>query len=89
MGERKERLTLIGLGPRIPLVPVSDFTKQHLTREQWDNAWRLCGPSVERNMNGMRPLPLWKVIASAYLEGLHHGADAMLRQREKGSGDDG
>ncbi len=75
-----ERLTSITLGPRIPLVPISQFSKERLTREQWENAWRLCGPSVERNLNGPRPLQLWQVFASAYLEGLEHGSAA---QREK------
>ena len=63
----------VKFGPPIELVPITHFTKHRLTREQWNNAWRLCGPSAEKNMER---LELWQVIASAYLEGLSHGADA-------------
>ena len=75
----------VHLGPAIPLVPVSDFSKTRLTDEQWRNAWKICGPSVERNFDRRKGqhLELWQVITAAYLEGLHHGSAAALSRREK------
>lgn len=61
----------VRFGPAIPTVPVTRFSRMFLTSEQWEDAWSLCGPSVERNMT---KLELWQVIASAYLEGLQHGS---------------
>lgn len=64
-------------GPEIPVVPVGDFSRMSLTHQQWADAWSLCGPSAAKNMSGGRrggALELWQVIASAYLEGLNHGA---------------
>ena len=72
-----KRSHFVRLGPAIPVVPVGDFSSMKLTTEQWKNAWQLCGPSAERNLTGIRrgrSLELWQVIASAYLEGLQHGA---------------
>lgn len=75
MGKAKSR-HVISFGPPIPLVPIRDFSRQRLTREQWEDLWSICGPSVERNMAGRagRRLELWQIIAAAYLEGLHHGS---------------
>lgn len=64
----------IRFGPAIPVVPVTHFSKHKITEQQWAEVWSVCGPSVERNMAGPRPMELWKVIAAAYIEGLHHGA---------------
>lgn len=74
----------VSLGPAIPVVPVGDFAKFRLTEEQWADAWRVIGPSVERNMSGGRhgPLPLWKIICAAYLEGLHHGSEINSAERD-------
>lgn len=44
-----------------------------------DDLWSLCGPQVEKHM---RTLPLWKVFAVVYFEGLAHGA-AAERERIK------
>lgn len=77
---RSKQPHFMRFGPPIPIVPITHFSKQRLTRDQWADAWSLCGPSVERNMRGgfnRPPLELWKVIASAYLEGLHHGSQLM------------
>lgn len=35
--------------------------------------WQLCGPQVEKHMRG---LPLWKVFALVYFEGVAHGSGA-------------
>lgn len=72
-----KRPYFVTLGPPVPIVPVGDFSRMALTEQQWADAWRLCGPSAAMNMAGgwrRRPLELWQVIASAYLEGLGHGA---------------
>ena len=65
-------------GPSIPVVPIGDFRRMALTPEQWADAWSICGSSAAKNMEGgfrKPPLQLWQVIASAYLEGLQHGAE--------------
>lgn len=67
----------------MPIVPVGDFSRMRLTPDQWSDAWSIVGPSAEMNMRRDRHgrcLELWQVIASAYLEGLQHGAEI---QREK------
>lgn len=61
----------VRFGPAIPTVPVTRFSRTFLTREQWEDAWFLCGPSAERNMTKLEP---WQVVAIAYLEGLQHGS---------------
>lgn len=70
----------VAFGPPIPVVPIGDFSKMRMTEEQFADAWRLCGPTAERNM--LR-LQLWQVIASAYLEGLQHGAEVVIEQQGK------
>lgn len=72
----------VAFGPPIPVVPIGDFSKMSLTDKQWADAWSICGPSAEQNMRRGRrggPLELWQVIASAYLEGLQHGAALAVR----------
>ena len=78
---RTKRPHFVHFGPPIELVPITQFSKMRLTSEQWADAWRLCGPSAEKNM---QRLELWQVIASAYLEGLSHGADSMAAQTNRG-----
>ena len=66
MGERIARI-----GPTVIAdVPASDFDSWPLPLER---IWQLCGPSAERNLAS---LPLWQVIAMAYVEGLQHGSAA-------------
>ena len=80
----KDKRVHVGIGPLVPLVPVGDFTR--LDGALCEDAWQLVGPSVERNLNTMRPTPLWTIFAACYLEGLNHGAGAMrerLRERER------
>ena len=72
----------VALGPAVPIVGIKDFSKMGLSREEWENVWSIVGPSVERNMSGRRALPLWMVIAAAYLEGLQHGS-ALTRSTIK------
>lgn len=71
----------VQFGPAIPIVPITDFTKIGLTKEQMNDLWTLCGPTVERNMQ--RRLELWQVIAMAYLEGLNHGYGVAQRIGER------
>jgi hypothetical protein len=63
------------IGPcTIDSVPIGNFTKVQITREELESLWRLCGPSAERNMSKN---PLWMVIAMAYYEGLSHGVNGV------------
>ncbi|MBZ5761529.1 hypothetical protein LAV84_18565 [Rhizobium sp. VS19-DR104.2] len=63
----------ITFGPDIPLVRAKDFSVMSLTREQWEDVWKVVGPSVEKNMQ--KCVPHWMLIAAAYLEGIHHGSE--------------
>ena len=79
------RLYFARFGPAINIVPVTDFSRMSLTNKQWEDAWKLCGPSAEKNMTGTTkrvPLELWQVIAAAYLEGLHHGHGIATMQAD-------
>ena len=78
----KPRTMLVGLGPAVPAHPVTDFTAERLPKAMLEDAWRIVGPTVERNMNKHHPLQLWQIIAAAYLEGLEHGSE-MERERRK------
>lgn len=74
-------------GPPMPLVPMSDFSKMKLSKEDMARAWQICGPSIEINMRrgfGRRGLELWEVMVCAYLEGLQHGYGIAVERMEKG-----
>lgn len=60
----------VALGPHVEMPPASHFTRLNGKVDLHD-VWKIVGPSVARNVHS---LPLWKVIAMAYLEGLQHGA---------------
>src|SRR3954469_4997601 len=80
--------------PRVPKVPYKDFDTFTLTKNQWMDLWEIIGPSVRMNVS--RDLPLWKIITSAYAEGINHGSgierslrqtgDALPRQRSLAKG---
>jgi hypothetical protein len=67
-------------GPCVPVVPFSDFDK--IPSKHLEEVWSIVGPSVARNIGN---LPLWKVIAAAYCEGLIHGHAIGKEQPTKGS----
>ena len=50
------------------------FSQLPFNNEQFKNAWKICGPSAERNLMHS---PLWAVITAAYCEGLAHGIGKM------------
>lgn len=79
----------VQFGPPIELVSVSDFSRFALTKEQFEEAWAVVGPSAERNMRRDyrgRCLEMWQVITAAYLEGLHHGSEMMRENLADSSG---
>lgn len=81
-----KRPHFIPFGPRVDIVPVSDFSRMSLSDEQWAGAWRIVGPSAAKNMTGTTkrgPLELWQVITAAYLEGLHHGAELVAQRTDQ------
>ncbi len=55
----------------VDVIPNSQFSKFH--RHFLIDAWKMIGPSAEKNIN---KVPVWEVVASAYLEGLDHGYHA-------------
>lgn len=60
------------IGEHFPLVPISHFSKFRFKKQEWEEVWKIIGPSVQWNINKH---PLWIVIAAAYLEGLQHGSE--------------
>lgn len=82
----RRRPHFMTFGPPIPVVPIGDFSVMKLTNDQWADAWHICGPSAEQNMRRGargRGLELWQVIASAYLEGLQHGAGIERERNDR------
>lgn len=61
---------MVGIGPcAVPIYPSSAFTRLPEGIKEED-LWKLVGPTVERNIS---KLPLWKLLAIVYFEGLAHG----------------
>ena len=75
-----EKLRRMDFAPTIPTVPINDFSKLRLTHGQMVDAWKIVGPSVERNINRG---PLWQSFVAAYLEGLEHGYMAAQKRKDK------
>ncbi len=73
--ETASRLTL---GPGFPIVPVSGFAP---VPKEIDMAgvWKIIGPTVEKNMNGMRPVPLWKIFCVCYAQGMENAVGLMMK----------
>lgn len=72
---KRSRDSMVRLGPCIvPNYPLKAFSRLP-GGIAWD-LWKLCGPTVERNLTR----PLWAQFCAVYYEGLNHGANAM---REK------
>ncbi len=75
----------VQFGPAIPIVPIGDFSKMRMSRDQMADAWSIIGPSAQQNMSRNfkgQCLELWQVIAAAYLEGLHHGSELEKEKRQ-------
>lgn len=81
------KLNHVHFGPPIPLVPVTQFSKLRLSREQWAEMWAIIGPSVEKNLDterkAIRQMPLWMIITAAYVEGLQHGSELAKAMKEQ------
>jgi hypothetical protein len=61
---------VVSIGPgKYEICKISRFSR--FKKTELYAAWRLIGPSADLNLNKG---PIWKVIAAAYLEGLHHGS---------------
>lgn len=72
---------LVSLGPcAVPVVCVKQFSKLQMSRATLKEVWQLIGPSVEMNITR---LPMWEVIAAAYLEGMNHGAGIVQEKVDK------
>ena len=72
------------IGPPIPIVGVSDFSKFNLPPDSFEAVWSIVGSSAEKNMRRdfrERCLELWQVSAAAYLEGLHHGSELQKEMK--------
>jgi len=65
--------------PHVPIVPVAHFDK--IPTKYLEEVWPIIGPSVAYNIESM---PLWKVIAAAYCEGLNHGSAIGKENTTKG-----
>lgn len=68
---------MVSIGPAaVPVVPISQFRRSRAIDMQ--AVWQIVGPAAEKNLDR---LPLWQVIAAAYVEGLHHGAELAQEQK--------
>ena len=64
----------VAFGPcLVPSYPYSAYSR--LPRGTGETLWKLCGPTVERNLDQ----PLWAQFCAVYYEGLNHGA-GMARE---------
>ena len=74
-----KRLHFASMGaPPIPVVPCKDFDR--LPHLMLKDAWQLIGPSVDRNIE---KIPIWQVIAAAYIEGMNHGYEFNNQKKDK------
>jgi len=62
----------VNVGLPVPLYPIRSWTRLP-SSINLEDIWQLCGPQVERHLQA---LPLWKVFALVYFEGLAHGSGA-------------
>lgn len=68
----KERM--VGIGPAtVPTVPLGDFTRAKLSRDDSIALWRIIGPTVQRNLT----LPLWEQFIAIYIQGYENGIAAI------------
>lgn len=68
----KERM--VGIGPAtVPTVPLGDFTRAKLSRDDSIALWRIIGPTVQRNLT----LPLWEQFIAIYIQGCENGIAAI------------
>lgn len=65
-----------GLGPAVEICPSSAWSRIP-SGVKAEDLWQIVGPQVEKHLN---TLPLWKVFAVVYFEGLMHGA-AVAREQ--------
>lgn len=77
----KTKLVIVGPS-KVPLVPISDFTKHW---ENLEDVWQVIGPTVDMNINR---LPVWKLASICYLQGLENGYclanDSNFKRQQEG-----
>lgn len=74
---------MVSIGPSaVPVVPMKHFTRNAVTKSDLASVWKIVGPSAQLNLER---LPLWQVIAMAYVEGLNHGSglQAEISRRDQ------
>ena len=71
----------VGIGDVVDIVPIKNFTR--CSSAALDAAWQLVGPSAQLNLNRV---PIQRVIAAAYLEGVNHGAGVARTDEGSGNG---
>lgn len=69
----------VSVGSTVPAYPVTAWSRLP-EGVSLEDLWQLCGPQVDQHLHR---LPLWKVFALVYFEGLMHGSAAERRRTEK------
>lgn len=77
----KERTQPVAIGGHVPMYPISAWSRLP-SGVKLEDLWQLVGPQVDRHI---QKLPLWKVFALVYFEGLAHGAATQQRIEAKGT----
>lgn len=71
----------VQLGSQVELYPLKAWSR--LPKDvKLEDLWQLVGSQVERHINH---LPMWKVFALVYYEGLAHGSQTMQRMLTEAS----
>lgn len=70
------RLRPVAIGAHVEAYPLSAWSRLP-AGVNLDDLWKIVGPQVDRHINN---LPLWKVCALVYFEGLAHGQAAEQRR---------
>ena len=75
----RRKRTFVSVGSTVEQYPMTAGSKLP-DGVRLEDLWALCGPQVEMHM---QRLPLWKVFALVYFEGVAHGSGAeRAKQRD-------
>lgn len=75
----------VAIGAHVEAYPIKAWSRLP-AGVSLDDLWKIVGPQVDRHINS---LPLWKVFALVYFEGLAHGQAAEQRRALVGQGGEG
>ncbi len=83
MTDKTLKLQPVRIGAHVESYPVSAWSRLP-AGVNLEDLWQIVGPQVDRHIN---TLPLWKVFALVYFEGLAHGSSTANRVRKEATND--